>query len=67
MPPNDYKITATQPWSYVDELNQVKDGYKIWFEISKYGETHYVYSPSLNPTAVKPRIEKVVADRGSLG
>jgi hypothetical protein len=62
----DFKITSTQPYHYQDETMRVVDGYRVFFFLPAYDETHYVLVPSLNPETVKKAIAAVLADRKNL-
>lgn len=61
-----YKILATQPWTYLGDLNQMVAGFRVSFEIVEFQEKHVVEVPSLNEGVVKAAIEKVVTDRKRL-
>ena len=63
---NDYKIVSTQPYSYLDETNNVVDGYRVYFNIPEFEETHFVHVPSLNPVTVQKVIVALVKDRKSI-
>ena len=62
----EYSVTSTQPYHYQDETMRVVDGYRVFFYLPAYNETHYVLVSSLNPETVKKAITKVIADRKSL-
>jgi hypothetical protein len=63
----DYRVVSTQPYHYQDATMRVVDGYRVYFYLTQYDETHYVLVPSLNPEAVKRAIALLIADRKSLG
>ncbi len=64
--PNDYNVTSTQPYTYLDDTGQVVDGYKVFFSIPEFDETHFVLVKSLTPTIVNKAIKALVADRNSI-
>jgi hypothetical protein len=59
----DYRVVSTQKYSYLDETNRVVDGYRVFFFLPGFDETHSVNVPSIAPDTVKAAISKVVADR----
>lgn len=63
----DYRVVSTQPYHYQDATMRVVDGYRVYFYLGAYDETHYVLVPSLNPEAVKKAIAQLIADRKNLG
>lgn len=62
----DYRVTSTQSYHYQDETMRVVDGYRVFFYLLAYNETHYVLVPNLNPEAVKKAIAQVIADRKAI-
>jgi hypothetical protein len=62
----DYTVTQTQPWTYQNPQGQLVEGYKIWFFLPAFGETHFLFMPNLNPDVVKKAIVEFVAQRKSL-
>ncbi len=64
--PNDYTTISTQPYTYLDETGQVVDGFKVFFTITEFDETHFVLVPSLTPGVVSKVIKALVADRKSI-
>ena len=64
--PNDYTVISTQPYTYLDTTNQVVDGYRVFFNISEFDETHFVEVPNLKPDVVGKEITKLVDDRKSI-
>jgi len=64
--PNDYNIISTQPYSYLDETNNVVDGYRVYFNITEFNESHFVNVPTLAPATVQKEIQAVVKDRKSI-
>lgn len=64
--PNDYEVISTQPYTYLDETSQVVDGYRVFFNIPEFGETHFVQVPNLAPATVKKTVEALVTDRKSI-
>ena len=62
----EYRVTSTQKYHYQDETMRVVDGYRVYFYLPAYDETHYVLVPSLNPETVKKAIAAVLADRKNL-
>ena len=63
---NDYNIISTQPYSYLDETNNVVDGYRVYFTITEFAESHFVNVPTLAPVTVQKEIQAVVKDRKSI-
>jgi len=64
--PNDYAVISTQPYTYLDETGQVVDGYKVFFNITEFDETHFVLVKSLTPAVVAKAIKALVADRKNI-
>ena len=64
--PNDYTTISTQPYTYLDETGQVVDGFKVFFTITEFDETHFILVKSLTPAVVKKAIGELVADRKSI-
>ena len=64
--PNDYNVISTQPYTYLDETGQVVDGYKVFFNIPEFDETHFVLTRSLTPAVVAKAIKALVADRKNI-
>lgn len=62
----EYKILRTTPRTYVDGIGNPISGFRITFEIVKYGEMHMVDVPSLNPEQVKAVIEDLLKNRKAL-
>lgn len=62
----DFSIVSTQKYTYQDETNRLIDGFRVYYFLPAYHETHYILVPTLNPEAVKAAIAKVVADRKNL-
>ena len=63
---NDYRVISTQPYSYLDETNNVVDGYRVYFNITEFDESHFVNVPTLNPVTIQKEIQAVVKDRKSI-
>jgi len=59
----NYTVTKTTPWTYLNEQGQPIKGYKVTIYIQKFKEEHDIYAPSLEPNTVKAAIEKLVSDR----
>lgn len=64
--PNDYRIISTQPYTYLDETNNVVDGYRVFFNITEFEEAHFVNVPTLAPVTVQKEIKAVIADRKTI-
>ena len=62
----DFQVTQTQPWTYQNAQSQLVEGYKVWFYLPAYSETHFLFMPNLNPDAVRKAITDFVAQRKSL-
>ncbi len=63
---NDYTVISTQPYSYLDQTGQVVDGYRVYFDIPEFGETHFVQVPNLTPAVVSKAVQALVDDRKSI-
>ena len=63
---NDYALISTQPYTYLDETNQVVDGYRVYFNITEFDETHFVQVPNLSPAVVEKAVMSLVEDRKSI-
>lgn len=63
---NDYTDVITQPYTYLDNTNQVVDGFKVFFTITDFDENHFVLVPNLNPAIVTKAIKALVTDRKSI-
>jgi hypothetical protein len=59
----EYQITATQPYTYLDVNGQVVNGFRVFFTLVAFNEAHFVLVPSLNPETVKAEIGKLVKQR----
>ncbi len=64
--PNDYTVISTQPYTYLDATNNVVDGYRVFFTITEFGETHFVNVPTLAPATIQKEIQAVVKDRKTI-
>jgi hypothetical protein len=62
----DYNIVSTQPYTYLDETSQVVEGYRVYFNIPEFNETHFVQVPNLNPDTVSKAITGIITDRKNL-
>lgn len=62
----EYTIIQTQPWTYLDRVGQVVNGFRVSFEITKFGEVHFIEVPSLAPTVVQAAINQLVSDRKNI-
>ncbi len=63
---NDYTVLSTQPYSYLDTTGQVVDGYRVYFLIPEFAETHFVQVPSLAPATVGKAVQALVDDRKNI-
>lgn len=61
-----YMVLGTQPYSYIDDLNRVVNGYRVTFKIIEFDEIATVDAPSLAPEIVKPKILEIVKNRKAL-
>jgi len=61
-----YTTISTQPYTYLDETGQVVDGFKVFFTITEFDETHFVLVKSLTPAVVAKEIKALVADRKTI-
>jgi len=64
--PYDYNVISTQPYTYLDETGQVVDGFKVFFTITEFDETHFVLVRSLVPAIVTKAVKGLVADRKNI-
>jgi len=62
----EYRVVSTQKYHYQDETSRVVDGYRVFFYLTAYDETHYVLVPNIGPDIVKKAILQVLADRKSI-
>jgi hypothetical protein len=60
---NEYKVTASQPWTYLDEMGRVVNGFRVYFEIISLRENFTVDVPTLDPVTVKAKVEALVKQR----
>ncbi len=63
---NEYSVISTQPYTYLDETGQVVDGFKVFFNVTEFDETHFVLVRSLAPALVTKAIKALVVDRKSI-
>lgn len=63
---NAYRVMATQSISYIDQGGSLVNGYKVFFEITEFRETHSVQVPTLDPPVVQAAIQAVVTHRKAL-
>lgn len=63
---NDYTVISTQPYTYLDTTGQVIDGFRVFFEIPAFEETHFVQVPNLNPATVDKAAQALVDDRKNI-
>ncbi len=61
-----YTITHTEPWTYLNELRNPVQGFRVTFTFTSLNETHTAYVPSLTPDVVKREIERQAKDREGL-
>jgi hypothetical protein len=61
-----YTILGTQPYTYLDDMGRVTNGYRVTFRMDEFGETAFVDVPSLAPQVVQPKIAQIVKDRKAL-
>jgi len=61
-----YTITHTEPWTYLNDLRNPVQGFRVTFTIVSLNETHTAYVPSLDPATVKPVIDRLLKDREGL-
>jgi hypothetical protein len=62
----EYRVVSTQKYHYQDETSRVVDGYRVFFYLTAYDETHYVLVPTLAPDVVRKAIAQVLKDRKEL-
>jgi hypothetical protein len=61
-----FQITATQPFTYLDQNKQLVNGYRVFFFIPEFNENHEVHVPSLDKVVVKAAIDKIFRQRKDL-
>lgn len=61
-----YTITHTEPWTYLNDLRNPVQGFRVTFNYTSLNETHTAYVPSLDAAVVKREIERQAKDRESL-
>lgn len=59
-------ITSSQPFTYVDDNGVVVNGYRVFINLTKYQEPHYILVKSLDPGVVKSAVELLVKNRDAL-
>lgn len=62
----DFQVTQTQPWTYQNAQGQLVEGFKVWFYIPQFGETHFLYLPNLNRETVQKAVTDLVNQRKNL-
>ncbi len=62
----EYRILATQPFIYQDQMGQVINGFRVFFEFPAFNETHSANVPNLQAETVKKVVEALLADRKNL-
>lgn len=62
----DFQVTQTQPWTYTNPQGQLVEGYKVWFYMPAFGETHFLFFPNINPDLLKKGITEFANQRKSL-
>lgn len=62
----DYQVTQTQPWTYQNPQGQLVEGYKVWFYIPAFGESHFLYFQNISPDTIKKGIQDFVNNRKNL-
>ena len=63
---NEYTVAKTQPWTYVNEVGDLVDGFRVFVKLTTFDEMHYVYTPSLKKEVVSKRIASLLEDRKTL-
>jgi hypothetical protein len=61
-----FKITSTQPFTYVDDNGVVVNGYRVFLNLTKQNEAHFILVRSLDPGVVKAAVELLVKNRDAL-
>lgn len=61
-----FSVTGTVPTVYLDRSGNAIQGYKVYFYIAEFDETHTVQLPSLDPKQVENALTKVYNDRVAL-
>ncbi len=62
----DYTVISTQPYTYLDTTGQVVDGFRVYFDITEFEETHFVQVPNLKPVTVQKAVKGLVDDRKNI-
>ncbi len=63
----EYQITGVQPYTYIDSNNRLIEGYRVYFVILPYNETHHVTVASMDPETIKRAVMAAVAQRKAIG
>ena len=63
---NDHRVISTQPYTYLDETQAVVDGFRVFFNITEFDETHFVNVPTLNPALIQNAIKALIEDRKTI-
>ncbi len=61
-----YSVTHTEPWTYLNELRNPVQGFRVTFNILPVNEVHTAYVPTLDAPVVKAAIETQVKQREAL-
>lgn len=61
-----FQVIATQSYTYNDQTGHLVNGYRVYFYLPAYAETHSVLVPSLAKETVQAAITRVVQDRDIL-
>lgn len=59
---SNFSITNSEPWTYLDELRNPVNGFRVTFVLTAYGEAHSVNVRTLDPVGVAKAI-KVISDQ----
>jgi len=62
----EYRVTATQPYTYQTPEGHLVNGFRVWFTIPAFRETFSVDVPVLTREVVDKAVAPIVAGRKSL-
>lgn len=62
----NFSITNSEPWTYLDELRNPVNGFRVTFVLTAYGEAHSVNVRTLDAATVKKAITVIADQRDAL-
>ena len=61
-----WKVSATQPWTYLDALGNPVNGFRVTILLEAYGEGHALNVPRLDPALIQKEAEALASTRDAL-